>query len=84
MDEKIKVLGNKKYIAREFIQSSKDDIACNHCAFELGKCRGAIWILGQCYEVIGPDKEVIKNIYYEEVIDEVEEKNINNENSKLD
>ena len=46
MDEKIKVLGNKKYIAREFIQSSKDDIACNHCAFELGKCRGAIWVLG--------------------------------------
>ncbi len=65
MDEKIKVLGNKKYIAREFIQSSKDDIACNHCAFELGKCRGAIWVLGQCYITNG--KEVSKNIYYEEV-----------------
>ncbi len=80
----IKTLGNKKYRAVNFVSKEKGDIACNHCAFELGKCRGAIWILGQCYEVIGPDKEVIKNIYYEEVIDEVEKKNINNENSKLD
>jgi hypothetical protein len=65
MNEKIQILGNKKYIAREFIKSSKDDIACNHCAFELGKCRGAIWALGQCYITNG--KEVSKNIYYEEV-----------------
>ena len=31
----------------------------------LGKCRGAIWILGQCYIVEGD--EVVKNVYYEEV-----------------
>ena len=29
------------------------------------KCRGAIWVLGQCYVVNGD--EVEKNIYYEEV-----------------
>ena len=47
-DEKIQILGNKKYRAVEFKPSEKDNLACNHCAFELGKCRGAIWILGQC------------------------------------
>ena len=45
-----------------------------YCAFELGKYRGAIWALGQCYEVAGPNEEVIKNIYYEEVFDEDNEK----------
>ncbi len=49
MDEKIQILGNKKYRAVEFKPTNKDDTACNHCAFELGKCRGAIWILGQFY-----------------------------------
>ena len=38
-DEKIQILGNKKYRAVEFITSNKADLACNHCAFELGKCR---------------------------------------------
>jgi len=64
-DENIKSLGNKKYRAIEFTPEKKGDIACNHCAFELGKCRGAIWILGQCYVVEG-DK-ILTNIYYEEV-----------------
>lgn len=61
----IKTLGNKKYRAVNFVSKEKGDIACNHCAFELGKCRGAIWVLGQCYITNG--KEVSKNIYYEEV-----------------
>lgn len=64
-DENIKVLGNKKYRAVEFTSEKKGDIACNHCAFELGKCKGAIWALGQCYVVEG-DK-ILTNIYYEEV-----------------
>ena len=68
-DEKIKILGNKKYRAVEFITSNKADLACNHCAFELGKCRGAIWILGQCYIVEGD--EIVKNVYYEEVEESV-------------
>lgn len=54
-----------KYRAVEFKPTNKDDTACNHCAFELGKCRGAIWILGQCY--IKNGENVTKNIYYEEV-----------------
>ena len=70
----IKTLGNKRYRAVNFVPTKPGDIACNHCAFELGKCRGAIWALGQCYEVAGPNEEVIKNIYYEEVLDEVKEK----------
>ncbi len=45
-DEKIQILGNKKYRAVEFKPSEKDNLACNHCAFELGKCRGVMWILG--------------------------------------
>ena len=73
-DEKIQILGNKKYRAVEFKPTKKDNLACNYCAFELGKCRGAIWALGQCYEVAGPNEEVIKNIYYEEVLDEDNEK----------
>ena len=43
----------KKYRAVKFISSDSNDKACNHCAFELGKCRGAIWVLGQCYVVEG-------------------------------
>ncbi len=65
MEENIKRLGTKQYRPIEFVSCGKDDIACNHCAFELGKCRGAIWALGQCYVVDGD--EVEKNIYYEEV-----------------
>ena len=64
-NENVKSLGSKKYRAIEFIPTKKGDIACNHCSFELGKCRGAIWVLGQCYVVDGD--EVEKNIYYEEV-----------------
>lgn len=37
-DENIKSLGNKKYRAVEFTPEKKDDIAFNHCAFELGVC----------------------------------------------
>ena len=68
-EENIKSLGNTKYRAVEFTPYHSNDKACDHCAFELGKCRGAIWALGQCYEVAGPNEEVIKNIYYEEVFD---------------
>lgn len=67
-DKEIKPLGDKKYKAVQFIPQDKEDIACKHCAFELGKCRGAIWFLGQCYIVEG--ENVVKNIYYEEVDDE--------------
>lgn len=61
----IKSFGGKKYRAIKFISNKEGDIACNHCAFELGKCRGAIWVLGQCY-IINED-EIEKNIYYEEI-----------------
>lgn len=64
-EENIKKLGNKQYRPVQFKPCHSKDIACNHCAFELGKCRGAIWALGQCYVVHG-DK-VVKNIYFEEV-----------------
>ncbi len=63
--ENIKRLGNSHYRAVEFKPCDSNDKACDHCAFELGKCRGAIWILGQCYIVEGD--EVVKNVYYEEV-----------------
>lgn len=65
MEGNIKLMGNKKYRAVKFNPTKKDDTACNHCAFELGKCRGAIWFLGQCYVKEG-DK-ITKNVYYEEV-----------------
>jgi len=55
----------KEYREIEFKSKKDEDVACNHCAFELGKCRGAIWALGQCY--IKEGDKVIKNIYYEEV-----------------
>ena len=71
-DNEIKALGDKKYRAVNFVPTKPGDIACNHCAFVLGKCRGAIWVLGQCYEVVGPEEEVIKNVYYEEVIEDKE------------
>ncbi len=61
----VKEFNSKKYRAVKFVSSDPNDKACNHCAFELGKCRGAIWVLGQCYVVEG-DK-VVKDIYYEEV-----------------
>ena len=41
-NKNVKSLGSKKYRAIEFIPTKKGDIACNHCSFELGKCRGAI------------------------------------------
>ena len=72
-ENEIKALGDKKYRAVNFVPTKPGDIACNHCAFELGKCRGAIWSLGQCYEVAGPNEEIIKNLYYEEVTDEDKE-----------
>ena len=64
----IKELNGKKFKEVKFVSSDPNDKACNHCAFELGKCRGAIWVLGQCYVVEG--EEVTKDIYYEEVKDE--------------
>ena len=67
-DEKIQILGNKKYKAIEFKPKKEGDIACNHCAFELGKCRSAIIALGQCYIV--EDGIEIRNVYYEEVKEE--------------
>lgn len=67
----IKEFNGKKYRAVKFVSSDPNDKACNHCAFELGKCRGAIWVLGQCYVVEGD--RVVKDIYYEEI------KNENNE-----
>ena len=65
MIEDIGEFKGNKYRFVNFVASTPDDIACNHCAFEPGKCRGAIWILGQCYIVEGD--EVVKNVYYEEV-----------------
>ncbi len=64
-EENIRCLGDKKFKRVNFVSSEPGDVACNHCAFELGKCRGAIWILGQCYVAEG--EEIILNAYYEEV-----------------
>ena len=64
-DNEIGIYKDKFYKAIEFKPKKEGDIACNHCAFELGKCRGAIWVLGQCYLVNGD--EIDRNIYYEEV-----------------
>ena len=55
----------QKIQSRNFIVSTPDDIAWNHCAFEFGKCRGAIFALGQWYVKQGD--EIVVNIYYEEV-----------------
>jgi len=65
MDNEVGLFNGKKYRAVEFNPKKEGDIACNHCAFELGKCRGAILVLGQCYLVHGD--EIDRNIYYEEV-----------------
>lgn len=64
-NEIIGTFNGKKYIAVEFVSTTAGDKACNHCAFELGKCRNAIWTLGQCYIVDGD--EVIRDIYYKEL-----------------
>ena len=64
-DKTIGIFNDKKYKSVQFIPSDDKDIACNHCAFELGRCRGAIWILGQCYVV--ENGEIVKNIYFEEI-----------------
>jgi len=65
MNEDFGVFNGKKYRAVDFVASTPDDTACNHCAFELGKCRGAIFNLGQCY--VKESDEIVVNIYYEEV-----------------
>lgn len=65
MKESIGTFSGKKYIEIEFESKDEKDVACNHCAFELGRCRGAIWALGQCY--IKEGDAVVKNIYYKEV-----------------
>ena len=66
MTEETGVFQGKTYRTVEFKESKSGDIACNHCAFELGKCRGAIWNLGQCY--ISNGRDISKNVYYEELI----------------
>ena len=68
----IKEFNGKKYRAVKFVSSDPNDKACNHCAFELGKCRGAIWALGQCYVVEGDGDKIVKDIYYEEVKEELD------------
>lgn len=65
-DNEIGFFMGKCYKAVEFMPEKKGDIACNHCAFELGKCRSAIIALGQCYIV--EDNVEIRNIYYKEVM----------------
>lgn len=59
----------KKYRAVNFVAKDSEDTACNHCAFELGKCRSAIFTLGQCYVKEGD--EIVVNVYYEEVEDNI-------------
>ena len=65
MSEEIGVFKGKKYRAVNFVPSTPEDTACNNCAFELGKCRGAIFTLGQCYVKEG--EKIVVNIFYEEV-----------------
>ena len=65
MSEELGIFKGKKYRAVDFVAANPDDVACNHCSFELGKCRGAIFNLGQCYVKEGD--EIVINIYYEEV-----------------
>jgi len=48
MNEEIGNFKGKKYREVEFKQIKPGDTACKHCAFELGKCKSAVWILGQC------------------------------------
>lgn len=65
IDEEVGNFQGKTYRAVVFQAKERGDTACNHCAFELGKCRAAIWNLGQCY--ISNGVEVSKDIYYEEL-----------------
>jgi len=65
MREDIGVFHGKEYIAVEYKPNPTKASACDFCAFELGKCRAAIWALGQCYLVDG--ETIIKNVYYEEL-----------------
>lgn len=62
MEYRAGIFKNSEYVAVEFVEENEKDIACNHCAFELGKCQPAILKLGQCY--IKEGDEVIVNIYY--------------------
>ena len=64
----IKEFNGKKYRAVKFVSSDPNEKACNHCAVELGKSSGAIWVLGLGYVVEG--NEVTKDVYYEEVLDD--------------
>ncbi len=70
-DNDVGIYKGKYYKAVEFKAIKEGDTACNHCAFELGKCRSAIIALGQCYIV--EDGIEIRNVYYKEV----EEKELN-------
>lgn len=65
MTEEIGIFQGKTYRAVEYVKNSSGASACDYCAFQLGKCRGAIWSLGQCFVLNG--EEIIKNIYYEEL-----------------
>jgi hypothetical protein len=51
------VLDKNKYEKINF-KKENEKTACDYCCFELGKCRSAILILGQCF-IHGE-----KNIYY--------------------
>ncbi len=64
-DKIIKEFKGKKYRTIEFVSKNSKDKACNHCAFELGKCKIAIMALGQCY--IEEYDEIVRDVYYQEV-----------------
>ena len=66
MSEEIGIYHGKQYKTVAYIPNPKGASACDFCAFELGKCRAAIWALGQCFIVQG--EEIVKNVYYEELI----------------
>jgi len=65
MKEEMGIFNGKKYVEVEFESKDEKDVACNHCAFELGRCRAQIFTLGQCYVKSG--ETIVKNIYYKEV-----------------
>ena len=42
IDDEVGTFQGKDYRAVVFQAKERGDTACNHCAFELGKCRAAI------------------------------------------
>lgn len=45
-DKIIKKFKEEKYRMIKFVLKDSKDKACNHCAFELGKCEAEIMALG--------------------------------------